>query len=196
MASSEILLQENAIILASMEKFVELGQEASEKIINGKTPEKQDAKAEQILQLLTAYRRKAQLSDDNLESLLYALKQLSAGSSFPTIDPIVGQSTVYRVTGITDDDGEDSGGGGTGEPAYRGDYNPASGNPPGATTGSGEAGAIIQGDEYYATTASSVYGEVIGNVFGQDVYHGCLFKARVNGAGASRADWYLSQDGF
>lgn len=195
MATSQTLQEENAIVLASVNKFIELGQEASERIINGMTPEKQDEKAEQILQLLTAYRQKDRLSDDNLESLLNAMKMLSGENSLPSVDPIVGQAIIYR---ITESSSSSSGGVSTGETPYRGDYDPSGGSSPGAATGSGVAGAIRKGDEYYATdgTPGAGVGTPIGNVFGEDIYKGCLFKARVDGAGPSRNDWYLSQDAY
>lgn len=191
---SLVLVQENAIILAATEKFVELGQEAAVRVIGGMTCEKQDAKAEQILQLLTAYRRKDRLSDDNLESLLLALKKLSGGNNFPTVDPIVGQDITYRVTGITDGGGGDSGGG-SGDPRPTFDaYDPTSGAQP--TAGSGTSGAIKKGDQFYATKVGAGYGDAIGIVFGVAIYFGCIFTAKIPEAGNNRDDWYLSQEGF
>jgi hypothetical protein len=190
MATSQTLLQEDSIIAAAMDKFIDLGQEASERIVNGMTPEKEDEKAEQILQLLTAYRRRDQLSDDNLESLLLALKMLSGGNNMPTVEPVVGQSIVYRL-GTTS-----SSGGGSGDPRPTFDaYNPVSGSPPSA--GSGDLGAIKKGDGFYSTdgTPGAGDGTPIGNVFGQGIYKGCLWYAKTDGA-STRAEWWLSQDGY
>lgn len=194
MATSQTLEEEDAIVLATVNKFIELGQEASERIVNGKTPEKQDDKAEKILQLLTAYRRKDRLNDDNLESLLNAMKMLSGANSFPSVDPIIGQAVIYRVTGITDGGG---GGGGSGDSRPTFDsFDPSGGVPP--TIGSGTANAIKKGDQFYASdgTPGPGDGNPIGNVFGQDIYQGCVFTAKDNGAGDDRDLWHLSQDGY
>lgn len=95
--SGEIFLEENAIILAAAEKMVDLGQEAAEKVVNGIQAKTEDATGLKILNLLTAYRQKANLSDKELEAILYDLRILSEESIFPTIDPIVGQVLEYSV---------------------------------------------------------------------------------------------------
>ncbi len=195
MATSLIFLQENAIIWAAVYKFIQLGSEASQRIIGGLSPAKQDEKAEQILMLLTAYRRKSQLTEDNMESILIALKNVSGGNSFPTVDSIIGMPNNYNVTGITI--GVGGGGSGTGDSRPTFDaYNPASGMPP--TVGSGDNGEIRQGDQFYATDglAGPGDGNPIGTVFGQSIYKNCIFTAKIDGAGNNRAEWYLSQDTY
>lgn len=94
---SEIFLEENAIILAAAEKMVDLGQEAAERVVNGKEAKTQDATGLKILNLLTAYRQKINLTDKELEAILYDLKYISEESIFPTIDPIVGQALEYSI---------------------------------------------------------------------------------------------------
>jgi len=99
---SEILLEENAIILAAAQKMVSLGSEASQAIIEGNEAKLQDAQGEKILRLLTSYRRKTALDDKQLESILYCLRSLSEDTVFPTISPIVGQDITYIGATITD----------------------------------------------------------------------------------------------
>lgn len=97
--ASEIFREENSIVLAAAERMVALGSEASQRILNGKQTDDQDAIAQSILLLLTAYRQKTNLSTDDLESILYDLRELSGDNSFPTINPIVGQDLIYLVEG-------------------------------------------------------------------------------------------------
>jgi hypothetical protein len=92
---SEITSQENAIILAAARKMVSLGSEASQKNVIGHESIDEDAKGELILRLLTAYRKKASLSDKQLEAILFCLRKLSGSSVFPTVEPIVGQANNY-----------------------------------------------------------------------------------------------------
>jgi len=93
---SEILEQENAVVLAAAEKMVSLGQTISERIVNGKQSKAEYEQANNILRLLTAYKDNS-FTDDDLESVLYCLKDLSEASLFPTVNPIVGQELVYLV---------------------------------------------------------------------------------------------------
>lgn len=92
---SEILTQENAIILAASQKMVSLGSSASQKRINGRESSAEDTQGELILRLLTAYRKKIDLSEPQLEAILYDLRKLSESSVFPSVNPIVGQEIVY-----------------------------------------------------------------------------------------------------
>lgn len=95
---SNVFIQENAIILAAYTKFVELGQTAAQKILNGKTPKKEDKQAQDISRYLTAYRSKSSLSTKQLEVVLYALLELSGASSFPSVNPLVGPPIIYIIT--------------------------------------------------------------------------------------------------
>lgn len=95
---SEILEQENAVVLAAAEKMVSLGQDISERVAAGKQNKDKYAHGVQILRLLTAYKNNT-YNDDDLEAVLYSLKELSEASLFPTVDPIVGQDLVYLVEG-------------------------------------------------------------------------------------------------
>lgn len=93
--AAEIFLQENSIIVTAAQKMVSLGSEAAQRIIAGKEAKEQDAHAEAILKLLTVYRQKTNLDSSQLESILYDLRELSEGSVFPTINPLVGQGLTY-----------------------------------------------------------------------------------------------------
>ena len=93
----EVILQENAIILAASEKMVSLGSEISQNSIEGKDSKEKDAQWTKILTLLTAYRRKAAMDEKQLEAILFCLRDLSEASVFPTVDPIVGRNIDYVV---------------------------------------------------------------------------------------------------
>lgn len=95
---SEILEQENAVVLAAAEKMVSLGQDISERTAAGKQSKDKLSHGLQILRLLTAYKDNT-FNDDDLEAVLYSLRELSEAELFPTVDPIVGQELVYLVEG-------------------------------------------------------------------------------------------------
>lgn len=92
-----IFNEENSIVLEAAQKMVALGSEAAQLAILGKQSKTQDDKINKIVKLLTVYRRRADLSDDDLESILYDLRALTDASVFPTISPLVGQDLVYLV---------------------------------------------------------------------------------------------------
>ncbi len=104
---SEILNQENAIILAAAQKLVALSASASEKFIDGDESGAavDDKKAELIIRLLTAYRKKDNLETNQLESILYDLRKLSGNNVFPTVNPIVGQELQYIINEGSSGDG-------------------------------------------------------------------------------------------
>lgn len=89
---TEVRNQENAILLAASTKMVALGAEAGEDVFNGIQPDKVIFQARKIFKLLKAYRKKAELDDLQIDAILYALKELSQESEFPTVNPLVGQS--------------------------------------------------------------------------------------------------------
>lgn len=94
---SEILNQENAIILASARRLVSLGSDISQSIINGREEKLKESDLAKIIALLTAYRKKALMDDKQLESILYDLRNLSGEDEFPTVNPLVGQEINYRI---------------------------------------------------------------------------------------------------
>lgn len=94
---SEILTNENAIILASSEKMVELGTLGAQRLVAGKEDKLQVAEAWRIMILLRVYQNASELSDDDFEQLLYCLQMLSGESVFPTVSPIVGQEIINEI---------------------------------------------------------------------------------------------------
>jgi len=94
--TSEVLIQENAIILASARKLVSLGSEISQSLVNGIEEKGKESDWIKIFQLLTAYRRKAVMDDKQLESILYDLRNLSGEDEFPSVSPLVGRDIEYR----------------------------------------------------------------------------------------------------
>lgn len=92
---SEISQQENAIILAVAEKMVSLGSEISQSNVAGKEAKLKESQFAKIITLLTAYRKRDSLSTAELEAILYCLRTLSEESTFPTVDPIVGNVIQY-----------------------------------------------------------------------------------------------------
>lgn len=95
---SEVLQQENAIILAAAQKFVALGSEIAQRSILGKESDDLEEHSDKILKYLTVYRKGSSLETKALEAVLYALRDLSESNLFPTVDPIVGQSIQYLVS--------------------------------------------------------------------------------------------------
>lgn len=96
---SEVLSQENAIVLAAAQKFVALGSEIAQRSLQGKESDDLEAHSTKILQYLTVYRKGSSLETKALEAILYALRDLSESNLFPTVDPIVGQSITYLIAG-------------------------------------------------------------------------------------------------
>lgn len=94
---SEILSNENAIILAASEKMVELGTLGAQRLVAGKEDKLQVAEAWRIMSLLRVYQNASELSDDDFEQLLYCLQMLSGETVFPTVSPIVGQEIIYEI---------------------------------------------------------------------------------------------------
>lgn len=95
---SEVLEQEDAIILAAAQKFVALGSTVAQRAIAGQESDDEEEHAEKILKYLTVYRKGSSLETKALEAILYALRDLSESQLFPTVDPIVGQSIQYLVS--------------------------------------------------------------------------------------------------
>lgn len=94
---SEILSNENAIILAASEKMVELGTLGAQRLVSGKEDKLQVDEAWRIMILLRVYQNASELSDDDFEQLLYCLQMLSGETVFPTVSPIVGQEIINEI---------------------------------------------------------------------------------------------------
>jgi len=169
---SEILTQENAIILAAAQKMVSLGSEASQKKVIGKESDTEDIQGELILRLLTAYRKKASLSDAQLESILYDLRKLSEESLFPTINPIVGQEIVYYFQ-----DSQDSVADGVW--ITKGNWD--------GSTDLFPTGIIKKGYLYFNTTNSVTLLGPDGGV----IVAGTVIVAKVDDPGQTIANWYF-----
>lgn len=74
---TDIFEQEDDILEDANIKLVELGQEAAERVLEGKQPDKQDAQAASITLYQKAYEKKDELTTKQQEALLYVLFQLS-----------------------------------------------------------------------------------------------------------------------
>lgn len=88
---TEIRSQENAIILAAAQNLVSLGSVGAQLLLEGKESEEQIAKGINLLTVFTAYAKRNDLEDEEIDSLLYCLRSLSEDDYFPTTSPIVGQ---------------------------------------------------------------------------------------------------------
>lgn len=82
---SEILTDEQDILDAADERFVALGEISGEKIINGRSDKVQKEEAWKILQLKEAYENSSELSDDDRESVLFSLRELSQAFVVPAV---------------------------------------------------------------------------------------------------------------
>lgn len=96
---SEVIEQQNAIVLAAAQKFVALGSEIAQRSFDGKESPDQIDQSDKILRYLTVYRKQSSLDEKQLEAILYLLRDLSEANVFPTVDPIVGQEITYLVAG-------------------------------------------------------------------------------------------------
>lgn len=168
---SEILTQENAIILASAQKMVSLGSEASQKRVNGRESSAEDTQGELILRLLTAYRKKTSLSEAQLEAILYDLRKLSGSSVFPTVNPLVGQEIVYYFDESTPET--------EGVWITKGNWD--------GSTNLLPTGIIKKGYLYFNTTNST-------SLLGPDggiIPAGTVIVAKVDDPGQTIANWYF-----
>lgn len=94
---SSIRLQQNAIILAAAQRFVSYGSEAAQLLVNGKETKHITKKGVKLLTLFKAYKKNSDLDTPEVDSLLYCLRLLSGQDSFPTQNPIVGQSLNVQI---------------------------------------------------------------------------------------------------
>lgn len=169
---SEILTQENAIILAASQKMVSLGSSASQKRINGRESSAEDTQGELILRLLTAYRKKIDLSEPQLESILYDLRKLSGANVFPSVNPIIGQEIVYYFN-------EESAIETEGVWITKGNWD--------GSTNLLPEGIVKKGYLYFNTTNSTTLLGPDGNV----VTAGTVIVARVDNPGQTIANWFF-----
>src|SRR5689334_955025 len=89
---SEILDEENAIVLAAVTKMVEYGSLCGQNSDDGKESDEEYEEGLKLFKLLKAYRKKADLTTAELEALLSCLRDLSDEETFPSISPLVGQT--------------------------------------------------------------------------------------------------------
>jgi hypothetical protein len=82
---SEISANSEAVVQAAAEKFVALGMEAGQRMVEGKDGKAKDREARKILYLLEAYRNRASLETNEVEAILYCLYQLSDLDEMPTV---------------------------------------------------------------------------------------------------------------
>ena len=99
---TEIRTQENAIVLAAAENLVSLGSVSAQLLIEGKENEEQISKGLTLLTVFTAYAKKADLEDEEIDALLYCLKSQSEADYFPTTSPIVGQALNSIIKVVSD----------------------------------------------------------------------------------------------
>lgn len=168
---SEILTQENAIILAAAQKMVSLGSEASQKMVDGKEAKQEEIEGELILRLLTAYRRKTSLTDAQLEAILYDLRKLSGENVFPTVNPIVGQEIVYYFNETSPDV--------EGAWITKGNWD--------GSTNLFPTGTILKGYLYFNTTNST-------SLLGPDggiIPAGTVIVAKIDDPGQTVANWFF-----
>lgn len=168
---SEILTEENAIILAAAQKMVSLGSEASQNYVNGRESKQKEIEGEMILRLLTAYRRKDNLSAAELEAILYDLRKLSGDNVFPTISPLVGQEIAYYLQTTTPET--------DGVWITKGNWD--------GSTNLFPTGTIRKGYLYFNTTNST-------SLLGPDggiIAAGTVIVAKIDDPGQTVANWFF-----
>ena len=94
---SEILNEENAIILAAATKMVEYGSLCGQNSEAGEESEEEYEEGLKLFKLLKAYRKKDDLTTLELEALLSCLRDLSDEDTFPSISPLIGQTLSIQV---------------------------------------------------------------------------------------------------
>ena len=94
---TEIRSEENAIIYYSAKKLVDVGVSASKLLVNGKEAKTLIENGKKVLTLLKAYKRKDELSDAELDAILYCLRGLSGQTDFPTMSPLVGKDISAAI---------------------------------------------------------------------------------------------------
>ena len=94
---TEIRSEENAIIYYSAKKLVDVGVSASKLLVNGKEAKTLIENGKKVLTLLKAYKRKDELSDAELDAILYCLRGLSGQTDFPTMSPLVGKDSSAAI---------------------------------------------------------------------------------------------------
>lgn len=209
---SEIRLQENSIISQVALKLLSLGVSASQKNINGVESKKEFEQGLRIIYLLRSYSKKSDLSDDEIDSVLYCLRKLSDGNYFPTISPLVGkqltigqssstikyyENGVFVGDSITDIDfvgGFSLSKNGnvltvqspyslTGTVINLGDYDLSSDLLPDAPLGTGAGGEIKRGNEFDILVAGNPSGIYIGA--------GATIRAKVDNPGQDLNKWRI-----
>jgi hypothetical protein len=95
---SKILDEENAIVIAAATRMVELGSLVAQKQAEGEESEDEFIEGQKIMRLLKAYRKKDEFETNELEAVLYCLRNLSNEDSFPTMSPLIGQELIIATT--------------------------------------------------------------------------------------------------
>ena len=205
---SEVSRQANAIVLAASLRLVALGSQASQNLVNGIESKKQFKQAHKILLLLKAYTHAADMDADESDALLYCLKNLSDAYAFPTTNPIVGQALTVQIIVAGNNIIFFNQGtllGSASEVDFQAILATLSGSrltvtlPDGIIikcadwdasvntfptgSGTGPAGAIKNGNEYYVTIA--------GLVGGYPVNPGAILRAKIDDPGQTLANWRI-----
>src|SRR5215216_4300108 len=95
---SLITEQRDGIVYLANLKVVEYGQIASEERLNGTEPTEAMSEGKKILDLLYALNNESQMTEKEVEGILYCLRTLVGEfDSFPSIIPPQGQRPIYLL---------------------------------------------------------------------------------------------------
>lgn len=210
---SSILDEENAIVIASATKMVELGSLCGQNNVDGEESDENYEEGKKLFKLLKAYRKKDDLEENELSALLYCLRDLSDEDSFPTVSPLVGQELLIQEITVEAEsaiaaEAELREAGDAAEAtarniadlaiiAYaeslvvglwddRGNFD-ASVNAYPSSGGSGTAGAILKGDVWTVSVAGTL-------PTGRVVEIGDIVRALVDTPGNTEANWAIQQN--
>ena len=138
---SQILDEENAIVVAASERMVELGKLIAQSAVEGIEKPAYYEQAFKLFKLLKAYRKKASFDASELSAVLYCLKKLSDADTFPSTSPLVGQELTFvrYGRGATGPTGPQGATGATGPTGSTGATGPT--GPTGSTGATGPTGS-------------------------------------------------------
>lgn len=72
--------QENSIVVLATQRMVDLGTESAQRCVLGKESKNHDNIADRIFTMLKAYRKRDDLSEKQVEAILWRIKTLTDGT--------------------------------------------------------------------------------------------------------------------
>lgn len=154
MSTSLIITQKEGIKYIAGQKLVALGSTAAQRYVLGKQAKPEFETGDKIIRLLSAIQNEAELTEKEIEAMLYCLRSLAEEYEVPTVVPLLGGDVPdYVITPPSP--------GGTTVVVnhWRGAWDASGGTFP-TTGGSGTGGAIQNGDTWHLSPGGILNGDV------------------------------------